>query len=193
MWYKMKKAVIKWFGDIKIYKYPPFFMLGHTEYKMKGEDVRNILTIIRPGDILLRRYDHYISGLMIPGYFTHAAIYTDNNKIVHMLGDGINEQDILTFCRCDEIAIIRCSDIDTRHYAIEKADTYYNQNIKYDFDFDFSDSTRFSCTEFIDEIYQHPNFNKKLRKGYIMPDDFLTLDRDVYDIVYQKKQGKFYE
>jgi len=168
-------------------------MLGHTAYKMKGEDVRNLLTIIEPGDIILRRYDHYISGLMIPGYFTHAAIYTGDNKIIHMLGDGIDKQDILTFCRCDEIAIIRCFDKEMKCNAIEKANIYFKQGIEYDFDFDFSSETRFSCTEFIDEIYKHPKLNKKLRKDYIMPDDFLTLDSDVYDIVYRKKQDIFYD
>lgn len=185
MWYKIKTAIIKWFGNIQIFPYPTFIMFGHTAYKMNGEDVREVLNIKQPGDILLRRYNHYISGLMIPGHYTHAAICVGDNKIIHMLGEGIDKQDILTFCRCDEVAIIHCNDEQTNKIAIKKANAYFKQGIEYDFDFDFSNKTKFSCTEFINDLFNHPKMDR-IKDNYIMPDDFLTLDKTIFEVKYQR-------
>jgi hypothetical protein len=52
MWYKLKKNIISWFGNILIYKFPFFIILGHVAYKVRGEDVRDILNIIKPGVIV---------------------------------------------------------------------------------------------------------------------------------------------
>jgi len=185
MWYKIKTAIIKWFGNIQIFKYPTFIMFGRTAYEMKGEDVRDVLNIIKPGDILLRRYNHYLSGLMIPGYYTHASIYIGNDKIIHMLGDGIDKQDILTFCRCDEVAIIRSKEEQINKIAIDKANVYFKQSIEYDFNFDFADGKEFSCTEFINDIFNYPTM-ERIKENYIMPDDFLKLDKSIFDVIYQK-------
>ncbi len=185
IFYKIKSFIIKWFGNILIYPYPMFIMFGHTAYQMKGEDVRDVINIIQPGDILLRRYNNYISGLMIPGYYTHAAIYLGNNQIIHMLGDGIDKQDILTFCRCDRVAIIHCNEEQISKEAIKKARELYVKGMEYDFGFDFSDSTRFSCTEIINYLYDNPKMERKKDK-YIMPDDYLTLDKSLFTVSYQK-------
>jgi hypothetical protein len=185
LFYKIKKAVIQWFGNILIYPYPFFINFGHTAYKMKGEDVRDVLNTIQPGDILLRRYNNYISGLMIPGYYTHSAIYMGNNKIIHMLGDGIEKQDILTFCRCDSVVIIHCNEEQISKGAIKKARDLYIEGVEYDFGFDFSDKTRHSCTEAVSYFYNDPKMDKK-KDNYIMPDDFLSIDKSLFTISYQK-------
>jgi len=171
-------------SSLQIFRFPLFILWGHTTYKIKGEDVRNILNIIQPGDIILRRYDHYLTGLLIPGYFTHAAIVMGNNKIIHMLGSGINRQDILTFTRCDDIAIIRCNNEQIKKIAIKKAKKLYEQDVEYDFEFNFSNNTRFSCTELIEYVYNKPKMQRK-KKDYIMPDDLLNLDKTLFQIVYK--------
>ena len=184
IWFNIKKVFLTWFGDILIYPYPMFIMFGHTSYEMKGEDVRKVINTLQPGDILLRRYNHYISGLMIPGYFTHAAIYIGDNKVIHMLGKGIDKQDILTFCRCDDLAIIHCDEEQISKAAIKKAVSLYKEDIKYDYDFDFSDDVNMSCTEIINYIYKNPKMDRK--KKYIIPDDYLTLDESTFTITYRK-------
>lgn len=185
MWYKIKSFIIKWFGDILYYKYPLFIVFGHTAYKMKGPDVRDVLNIVQPGDILLRRYDSYISGLMIPGYYTHASIYVGDNNIVHMLGDGIQKEDILTFTRCDSIAIIHCNQEHISKGAIDKTLEILKKGIEYDFSFNFSSDKRLSCTELIDYVYNKPKFTRK-KEDFIMPDDFLSLDKEIFNISYKK-------
>ena len=111
--------------------YPMFVLFGHVAYKIKGTDQREIIDSIQPGDILLRRYDHYISGLMIPGYFTHAAFYSGNNKVIHMLGNGICEEDILTFMRCDDIAVLRCQNVAKIDPAVKLAKEQLVKGAKY--------------------------------------------------------------
>jgi uncharacterized protein YycO len=185
MWYKIKSFIIKWFGNIQIFPYPFFIMFGHTSYRMRGDDVQEVLNTIQPGDILLRRYNHYISGLMIPGHFTHAAIYMGDDKVVHMLGEGINKESILSFCRCDEIAIIHCLSEQITKIAIKKAAAFYKDEIKYDFDFNFSEEKEFSCTELINDIFDNPKMCK-IKENYILPDDFLTLDNSIFSVSYRK-------
>lgn len=185
--YTIKKIILKIFGGLQIFKYPFFIVWGHTSYKVKGEDVRKILDIIKPGDILLRRYDHYVTGLLIPGHFTHAAMYTGENKITHMVGSGIGQEDILTFCRCDDICIIRCKDESRAYIAIEYAFDKLKQNVAYDFDFDFSDPNFMSCTELVSNAFDMPKTMRKI-ESVISPDDLLNLpgvDAD-FEIIYRK-------
>jgi len=185
LWYKIKEKTLSWFGNILIYPYPMFIMFNKTSYHMNGEDVRDVLNAIQPGDILLRRYDHYVSGLMIPGYYTHSAIYMGSNNIVHMLGKGVDKQDILTFCRCDSVTVIHCNDEQISKIAIKKARKIFKKKTKYDFDFDFLDKNKFSCTEFISYVYNNPSLKRK-NDNYIIPDDFLTLDKSLFKITYSK-------
>lgn len=125
------------FGDIKVFPYPMFMVYDPGSYKMKGEDVRALLDQIQPGDILLRGYDNYLDGKFIGGSFSHAAFYygdcgeSDRDKagaahkdaahrktgqekfkvgkqmVVHSIAEGVLMEDLLTFCRCDRVAILR--------------------------------------------------------------------------------------
>lgn len=183
--YSIQKFIIDKASTIQIWKFPMFITFGNTKYKMKGEDIRDVLNVIQPGDILLRRYDSFLTGLMIPGYYTHAAIYLGNNYIIHMLGKGIDKQDILTFMRCDKVAVIHCKDKTKALKAMRTARALYLEKIEYDFAFDFSDETRKSCTELIDFVYDKPKMENKTF-DYIVPDDLLTLDKSLFTVTYKK-------
>lgn len=63
------------FGDIKFYKFPLFLIYDPGSYKVKGDDHREVLDLLQPGDILLRAYTNYLDGKFIPGLFSHAALY----------------------------------------------------------------------------------------------------------------------
>ena len=185
-WYKFKSMIINWFGDIKIYPYPMFIMFGSTSYKIKGEDTREIVDAIQPGDILLRRYNHYISGLMIPGYFTHAAIYIGDNKVVHALGDGVIEEDILTFCRCDDIGIIRCRNQEMIDYAIDFAKKQIGK--EYDFDFNTENPDEFYCTELVYYAYQKPMMERT--GSVVLPDQMYRMhfsNSGLFELVRKKR------
>ena len=175
MLYKIKSAITGWFGDVKVYKYPFFILTGHTAYKIKGEKQREILNTIEPGDVLLRRYDHYLSGLMIPGYFTHSALYVGDDQIIHVIGSGICREDILTFMRCDNINVLRAKDAATIQAAIKNAWTQLGKDVGYDYDFDANSPELFYCTEFVDFCFDYP-VRDRVSDNFILPDDFLESD-----------------
>lgn len=62
---------------------------------------------VRPGDILLRRYDNYLDGYFIPGRFSHSGVYIGDGLIVHAMSSGVQKIDIIDFLRCDGFAILR--------------------------------------------------------------------------------------
>jgi hypothetical protein len=172
MFYKIKSKAIGWFGNVQVFKYPFFMLFGHTAYKIKGTDQREILNVIKPGDVLLRRYDHYLSGLMIPGYFTHAAIYVGDNEVIHLLGSGICKEDILTFLRCDNIMLLRFKNEPVVNEAITAAYEQLDKGVEYDYDFDTDKPDKFYCTEFVDFCFGYP-VKLTIDHDHILPDDFM--------------------
>jgi hypothetical protein len=175
--YNIKSKIINWFGDIRIYK-GGIILFGSSYYKVKGWHMREILNTLVPGDILLRRYDNYLGSILIKGYWSHAAIYIGNNNVIHMLGEGITKEDILTFLRCDNICILRDRDADAVNTAIRMAEMYYEEKIEYDFDFKDGNKNLY-CTELINNCFGNPVKSK----GYIYPDDFVN--NVFFDIIYK--------
>ncbi len=177
MWYTIKVKVISFFADIRFYNFG-IILWGDSHYNLKGPHMRLILDLVEPGDILLRKYDHYLGSRLIKGFWSHAAVYVGDNQVVHMLGDGIVKEDILTFMRCDHVAILRCRDESLIPKAIDLANCQMGKNliargtrgIKYDYDFEAGDD-KFYCTEFVSFCFGHPKFEKMGK--FILPDDFL--------------------
>lgn len=122
------------FGDIKIFKGPLFFLYDPGSYLVKGEDMREVTKLVEPGDILLRGYTNYLDGRFIPGYFSHVGFYlgridregvaaewteddtplenlkglkSGEQMVIHSMAEGVFMEDVLNFCRCDYMAILR--------------------------------------------------------------------------------------
>jgi cell wall-associated NlpC family hydrolase len=76
---KKMKTLSEWFltvfGDIKVFRFPFFLVYDPGSYQVKGDDVRALIEVLQPGDILLRAYTNYLDGKFIPGKFSHAGIY----------------------------------------------------------------------------------------------------------------------
>lgn len=181
--YNIKAAIISWFADIRIYK-GGFILFGESSYQLKGDAIREILNLIQPGDILLRRYSHYVGSLMVPGHFSHAAIYVGDNNIIHMLGEGITQEDILIFLRCDDIAILRPKTPELIQRVIQSAKMYFEQKIKYDYNFDTKSNKKFYCTEFVDKCVDNIVSKSLKKRKTTMPDDFLN--ETLFNIIWNK-------
>jgi hypothetical protein len=98
-------------------------------YKVKGPDARALIGQAQPGDVLVRGFDNYLDGKFIPGYFSHAALYlgetrdedkamykterplrvfrTGSQTVIHAIAEGVLMEDLLDFCRCDRILLLR--------------------------------------------------------------------------------------
>jgi hypothetical protein len=60
---------LTFFGDIKIFSFPMFFIYDPDSYRVKGEDVHKLISTVRYGDILVRGFKNYLDGLFHPGLF----------------------------------------------------------------------------------------------------------------------------
>jgi len=170
-------------GDIKVVKYPFWFVYDPDGFDVSGQDMRDVISILQEGDILLRFYNKYLDGKFIKGVFSHAAYYIGKDTIVHAVAEGVLKEDILEFLRCDGIAVMRFKKITKTD--IRKASTTARKLIgkKYDFEFE-TDDDEFYCTEAVKEMYKHKSdelgvmmeevkmLGGLLKRHVIIPDSF---------------------
>jgi hypothetical protein len=208
---KIYNTFVKILGDIKIFKYPMFLLYDPGGYKIKGEEVREVIQSVQPGDILVRGFVNYLDGYLIPGFFSHAGLYlgevTNNDKIyvkpssmhlfksgqqmvIHSMAEGVFMEDVINFCRCDYMIVLRRN----KSFESEKAKNVEFSSIfinalnllgsEYDFQFNFSDIRKLSCTEFVylcckDFIEEYGIYPRKhnfviFKKLILSPDDFVS-------------------
>lgn len=129
----LKKKFLTFFGDIKVFRFPLFVVYDPDDFAISGEDTRDIIDTIQPGDLILRKYKHYLDGYFIPGKYSHTGIYIGNGEVIHAVAEGVSYVDLIDFTRCDGIAIVR--PISGQNEAIEKAKEFVENGIHYDFDF----------------------------------------------------------
>lgn len=171
MWYNFKKWFLRFFSDIRFYK-GGIILFGDSHYDIKGKETREILDILEPGDVLLRRYNHYLGSVLISGYWSHGAIYIGENDVIHMIGDGITREDILVFLRSDDIIVLRNAHEDQKKIAVELAKEVYDKK-EYEYDYDFAANNKnFYCTEFVNHCYGY--VVNKGSNEITLPDDFLS-------------------
>lgn len=165
--------IASWLANISIYKFPFFVMFGDVHYKIKSDSIREIISVLKPGDVLLRRYDHYLSSLLVPGYWSHVALYVGDDQVIHAVGAGVVKEDILMFFRCDDVCVLRCDDQALVKEAVFVAYEQLAAGVGYDYAFDLNCSKKFYCSEFVSYCYNRPKFND-FKGKYLLPDDFLN-------------------
>ena len=152
-YYKVKRWFLTIFGDIKIFRWPFFVVYHPTSFKVKGKDTREIMSLLQPGDVVMRAYINYLDGYFIPTGSTrcsHSGVFIGDNTIVHSIAEGSISDDIIDFCRADRIVILR--PVSGQEWAIEHARKCAANNVEYDFDFQ-PDSGRYYCHEFSASCY----------------------------------------
>lgn len=124
----IRDTFVRFLGDVKIFKFPFFFLYDPGSYLVKGNDMREVINIAKPGDILVRGYKNYLDGYLIPGYFSHVGLYlgkvadddrefvpkesheyfrSGDQMVIHSMAEGVFMEDLLGFCFCDYMAILR--------------------------------------------------------------------------------------
>jgi hypothetical protein len=199
---RLRDRLLTIFGDIKVYRHPLFLVYDPGGYQLRGGDLRALLDLLQPGDILVRGFTAYLDGKLIPGYFSHAAIYlghvghgdrelvpegargrfrTGEQMVIHAIAEGVLMEDILDFGRCDRLAVLRFprrmaptpgappdpsapldpDEVALRARLLDGGVTFAEAwpvlrrvalaqlGRGYDFEFDFTDVRRLSCTEFV--------------------------------------------
>jgi len=119
-------------GDIKVFGFPFFLVYDPGSYRVGGRDMRQLIELVRPGDVLVRGYTSYLDGRFIPGYFSHAGLYlgpvTETDRalaparhqgrvepgaqmVAHAVAEGVGLVDLLDFARCDRLAVLRFPEV----------------------------------------------------------------------------------
>lgn len=169
----------KWFlqflGDVFIQKFPFFIMYKPALHKIKGYEIRQILDIIQPADILFRTFDGYLNSILTPGTWSHAGLYIGDNKMAHAVSAGVVTEDILDFCRTDNIALCRFKPMteEFKKYVLDQASELLTEHIQYDYDFKDKNGKLY-CTEFVNTVFNgvfYNCFTNVLGNSVLTPDD----------------------
>jgi len=161
--YKIKSKFLEIFGEIKVYKWPLFTIYDPSYPKMDGKHMLKALSVMKPGDVILRGYDHYADGFFIPGDYSHGAIYVGNNNIIHATSIGVNMVNAIDFMICDRICVLRPRKGTTA--AVKTAKQFLKDEVPYDFGYTHGVNALY-CFELAAECYK--NLNIELKKASIM-------------------------
>ncbi len=160
--------------------------------------LKNMLTQLQPGDILLEKTPFTLTDKSIPGHFGHAAIYigtsdqlremnaldlpivqknlakiTEGHGVVEALRSGVQLNKLQDFMNVDDVAILRPKHLTLtdRLEAVELA--LGNLGKKYDFNFDVNTTDTIVCSELVYIAYPQVDFVTRnvLGSFAITPDD----------------------
>lgn len=130
-WFQHKSGIIMRLARCKYNRFCSIYLYyDHSPKKSKNIDLSEIAGKIMPCDILLRRYNYYLDGLIFSqnSYFTHAGIFYGNYngkelQVIHSTGEnGVHFCNLEDFCKCDDIAILRFTTNETE----EDVEAYNN-------------------------------------------------------------------
>jgi hypothetical protein len=190
--FNIKKHIFRFIGDIKwsgLFK-PFWFTINASGYQLKGEDYRNISKKIKPGDIVVRRFEGYVDKWLIPGFFNHAGIYVGGQKqqVVHAVSDGVIKEDILNFMRTDHMVILRPPK-NMAKAVVKVAKMAVGR--QYDWDFNFQDNRRFSCTELVEHCFPNGFIDGKVRFfRYTVTADDIVKNKKLSVVWVSEGEGK---
>jgi len=189
---KIYNGTLKIFGDMKIYKFPFFVLYDPGSYLIKGDETREVMNTLQPGDILVRGYKNYLDSYFIPGFFTHTGLYVGNvpNPDNVMLLSAAKDE---FYAEGEQIVIHAMAE------GVDNVNEVYNRALMslgtpYDFRFDFSRYNNLSCTEFVyvclEDVLTKADVRLRDRRApfrkrpTLIPDDFIDSS---LEIVWQSK------
>lgn len=145
--------------------------IGDHESKRVSTDIqRQLIKLMKPGDVIVTRHDFVASNLFLPGYWPHAALYIGSEKERKTLGvrldndianrwsgeirtleakkDGVLFRPAEETLEVDECVIIR-PELESKQIAEALSRVSKHEGKGYNFDFDFFRSDQLVCTEVI--------------------------------------------
>lgn len=171
-------------GDVKVFKWPMFLVYDPDDYQVTGNEIAAVESVLKPGDVLCRGYNHYLDSKFIPqksgntwdGKFagrgwSHGAIYVGNQTVIHAVAEGVEKIHLLDFLKCDRVAVLRPSKGARRACGEAKRCV----GLGYDFGFNAGDAVSLYCFELVAVCYPGICFGK-----FEVSKLFGLLKRDVY-------------
>lgn len=196
--YKLQASFLTMFGNIKVFRWPFFLVYDPSVFSMTGQKILKVRDVLQPGDIILRGFSMYLDGMFVPGDYSHGAIYIGNDTIIHAVAKGVSRINIVDFCECDRICILRPREGQT--LAIKRALEFVENDVPYDFGFK-RDTSALYCFELCAECYKELNVQiiKKtamfglIKKKVYLAESFLTSDAFKKVFEYNPKREIVFE
>jgi len=164
---KLQKAFILFTGKIYLNKYFPFLVYNPRFHRIKGDDVRSLITMAQPGDLVFRSTKGYLALMFIPGDWDHVGVYIGDNKVIHSVGKkGVIIEDIITFFRADIGALVRINELTPEQ--IDSAKSFCKEALEDNQGYDYyfkDDNGRFYCSELVNDAFSGM-FDHDRRKSY---------------------------
>lgn len=143
---------LTWFGQVKVLSFHliPVLAQDSEGCLINGNDILQIMEIVKPGDVLIRGFNEYLDGRFIPdehGY-SHAGLYIGECQMIHAASPEVQWVNIIDFCQCDRVMVLRPSS--GSDDAVQTAKSLLGT--PYDFDYT-SDEDRLYCFELVNQCY----------------------------------------
>jgi hypothetical protein len=140
--YKIKAALIFWFGDVRKLGSFPWVTWASKDHLISHRDARNGSEVSMPGDIGLHRDMGYLSNFGIPGAFKHAWVCVENNYCVEALSEGVIKRDEIAPLLSDYAVILRPNEVtqDDISETVARANALVGNEYDANFQFDFEAS-----------------------------------------------------
>jgi len=158
-----------------------FHKNNHSRYKIKGDEIRDIFEQIRPGDVLLKGYNG-IHNLFKHDKYPMGGIYISDGYVSYINRHGADLEDLITFCMCDRIMIIRLDSdlfIENILKCIRRCKQFINISKSYECSFGGIDMVPYSL-DLIDMCYKELKINRTNNK--IRSEDIL--DHPRFNLIY---------
>ncbi|BCX47884.1 tyrosine phosphatase [Haloferula helveola] len=148
----------------------PGFRPPPAEKRVTDELRREVLELVRPGDVFITRHDDAMTNLFLPGFWPHAALYIGSEEERRGLGVEIpaahakqaadparfleSKKDGVRFRTAEETLAVDCflvlrPPLEASDLAGALARAAGHAGKLYDFVFDFRRSDRLACTEVV--------------------------------------------
>lgn len=154
-WYRVWSWLLTRFGEIKVFPRPLWLVSDPSEFRVSGPYKRMVDELLRPGDIILRGYDHYLDGKFVPGNYSHGGLYVGHHEVIHVEAPCVKTDDVFDFIDCDRVVVFR--PVSGKKKAVQRAWQFYLDKIPYDFSYK-AEASALYCFELCAFAYEELAF-----------------------------------
>lgn len=156
----MKKYFLVWFMETSFYKFlllkvVPFIRFSMYYTRLRGNKYHEGWQLLQPGHIVLTIDDKKLTGMLIGGFMSHAALCLAKRDISHeyeiaeMTHTNFTYSDFFDICKeASRVLIINCEDWDKDYKGRVVKAAHSLHNAKYDIEFELGVEALY-CSELV--------------------------------------------
>jgi hypothetical protein len=143
--------------ETRLYSYLLRHVIPHIRFTMGhggigGRKYHKMYAVLQPGDIVLSKDNKKLTGMLIPGIWSHAAVCVSKNRnfeIAEMVASGYKQTTFVDFCaEATRVCIIRAKKFDKYYTRVFIDNTLSYKGTPYDQQFKLGVGA-LSCSELV--------------------------------------------